>query len=569
MSKATTIGAVALGLLFVAAIVTLNSGGSVGSDASTATELDSHHNNKIKMWVGYVKQERSCFKPGQIDVVIGGGSSKELLESADMVVLVELADRPSTKDIEYQKDHYNITQASCESLGGEGLDAQMTQKLQGTGRELVQIEQFAEDDPAEPDMSRVSVWYNPAVVKPGEALAYKNTYGSTSQCTGRERALNGDVMVTWDKHVSLCPPFKVQKDKCVDTPCLNKQYAASKSSLATSWHPTDGGKPFAILGNNAPSRYFKGKNDMLKRAMDGIRDILGVSVDRVFVVGDMNSRLLNSAYDVCTSDVCKETDFAKAVDMSKVAPQAANGGQGQKKPCTTDISAFNDTAACRTALNEMKACRQQCIADLACNPERMQVVGPEWAKIDPKRGAGGHELLAKYFTFPADMNFDPESSLHGTWRRPTYKRTPNSEVKSCMDSDPEFLGICDSNPCQTPADSQTCNADMSTCFAASSSTQADVLPSDDPLFEASSNGAWVSPEVGYLDTIGYSKGFDVTVLMLLDNPKLSFGDHGAFVSALSFSTGGSTITATKGRRRRRRKKEESSDEEMRRRKKKH
>ena len=58
MSKATTIGAVALGLLFVAAIVTLNSGGSVGSDASTATELDSHHNNKIKMWVGYVKQER-------------------------------------------------------------------------------------------------------------------------------------------------------------------------------------------------------------------------------------------------------------------------------------------------------------------------------------------------------------------------------------------------------------------------------------------------------------------------------------------------------------------------------
>ena len=158
------------------------------------------------------------------------------------------------------------------------------------------------------------------------------------------------------------------------------------------------------------------------------------------------------------------------------------------------------------------------------------------------------------------MNFDPESSLHGAWRRPTYKRTPNSEVKSCTDSDPDFLGICDSNPCQTPSDSQTCNADMSTCFAASSNTQADALPSDDPLF-ASSNGVWVSPEVGYLDTIGYSKGFDVTVDMLLDNPKLSFGDHGAFVSALTFSTGGSTMTATEGRRRRRRKKEGSSEED--------
>ena len=304
-------------------------------------------------------------------MVISDGSSKDLLESADMVVLVELADRPSTKDIEYQKDHYNITQASCESFGGGGLDAQRTQKLQATRKQLVQIKQFAEDDPTEPVMSRVSVWYNPEVVKPGEALAYKNTYGSTSQCTGRERALTGDVMVTWDKHVPLCAPSTVQTDKCVQSPCLNKQYASSKSSLATSWHPTDGSKPFAILGNNAPSRYFKGKNDMLKRAMDGIRDILGVSVDRVLVVGDMNSRLLNSAYDVCTSDACKETDFTKAVDMSKVASEAANGGQGQKKPCTTDISAFNDTTACKTALNEMKACRQQCIADLACDPERM------------------------------------------------------------------------------------------------------------------------------------------------------------------------------------------------------
>lgn len=167
---------------------------------------------------------------------------------------------------------------------------------------------------------------------------------------------------------------------------------------------------------------------------------------------------------------------------------------------------------------------------------------------DPKRGAGGFDLLPTYFTFPADISVDEsESSLNGQVRLPTYKRLPNVDVPACAASSP-FMGMCDSNPCRG-AGTSTCSTSMYSCFEAGSESKTDVLLSDDPLYSsagAAYQNAFIKPQVGYLDSFGFSTSMaqSVSVRLFQDRPVLTMGDHGAFVAAVTFSTAGVPAAAT-------------------------
>jgi len=252
----------------------------------TAVELGGD----INIWFGYVKEERVCFRDGDLASLVGdeGSGSTELLLKADLVVLLQLAHRPSAEDMAVDGADIDFAMESCESLGGIGLDAQMAAKLSGRGMELVQLRQYAEDDPEEPDQSLLSIWYSPKVVVPGHGLAYKNKFQANSTaCTAVRPAKTGPINVSYDVPVSLCPEASAWPE-----------YDSSKASLAISWKPLRGGLPFAILGVNSPSSYFKGKNEMLQRTMTDIESTLHVSDGRVFILGDMNTRFLVDAWDL-------------------------------------------------------------------------------------------------------------------------------------------------------------------------------------------------------------------------------------------------------------------------------
>merc|ERR1712232_884614 len=109
------------------------------------------------------------------------------------------------------------------------------------------------------------------------------------------------------------------------------------------------------------------------------------------------------------------------------------------EPCM-QVTTFPNTTECLQALTTLQSCRKQCMAKLACGD--MSSVGSAWSELDPKRGAGGFDLLPSYFAFPDDVSVDKlDSSAHGHVRLPTYKRLPNADVETCLASAP-FLGTC-------------------------------------------------------------------------------------------------------------------------------
>jgi len=207
-------------------------------------------------------------------------------------------------------------------------------------------------------------------------------------------------------------------------------------------------------------------------------------------------------------------------------------------PCS-EVSAYSSVAECEQALMNRTACRRRCVARLACDHERLSAVGDAWAARDPKRDPKGYDLLPKYFYFPPDITVDAlDSSAAGQWRLPTYKRLQNADVKTCRE---KLQGVCKSHPCLAVTnhggDMTACEAHMNTCFAGSAKTKTDILPSNDPL-AGKVTDSFVQPQIGWLDSFGYSKGIqaDVIVNLFQDRPRLTFGDHGAFVAAVFFKT---------------------------------
>lgn len=424
---------------------------------------------------------------------------------------------------------------SCDQHYGIGLDSQMNSYLHQnhdlkSGLSLFQINQYAEDEPEEPDQSLLSICYDPSVVMPGKAFAYKNNFGATAECSQIRLAKTGSINVTYDNYVSLCPQSSTWPE-----------YSSSKSSLVVSWVPKDGSPSFAIFGSNLPSAYYKGKNMMLQRTMNDIQALLEVSPDRIFIIGDMNTRLLSSAYDSCSNAACQSpSNMTEALELAEQKWEITPGrteADDDLEPCM-DVITFPNTTECLKALGTLQACRKQCMAKLACGD--MSSVGSAWSEADPKRGAGGFDLLPTYFTFPEDVSVDKlDSSAHGQVRLPTYKRLPNVDVTTCAASDP-FLGICASNPCRGVAGSSACEENMTMCFEATSESKSDKLPSDDPLFATvpdAYKGIFVKPQIVWLDSFGYSKSLaaDVHVQLFQDRPVLTMGDHGAFVAAVAFS----------------------------------
>lgn len=487
----------------------------------------------IKMWFGYAKEELTCFRGGAADRLIGTGTSAELFDAADMIVLLELAKKPSQADMQNDADKVDFDMPSCEEVGATPLDQQMNNKLSTTRPNFVQVQihQYAEDDAEEADQSLLSIWYNPAVVTPGNALALKNALEATSNCSEVAAAKSGPVAaVIRDRSVKQCGRAFSQ---------TAWQYATSKSSLITSWTPNDGSEAFAIFGSNLPSGYFKGKNVMLERAMNSIETELSVKQSRVFIMGDMNTRLLNSVYaQTCADPKCHEpTDRQQALQLSKRSWEIIPGRTAEDddlKPCK-EHSAFSSKDECEQVYDDQTDCRVECIGNLFCDSSAFSDAHKLYEAADPKRGAGGFDLLATYFTFPSDTEMNSADPTISRPRLPTYKKTPNEDFEKC---DQTFLGdYCSDNYCtKVVLDSAQCTSKAAEeCFKDTRKTKSDVLPASDPL-SSQFPDIFVKSELGYLDTFGYSKALeqDVTVTLFEDRPDLTFGDHGSFVAALAF-----------------------------------
>lgn len=486
----------------------------------------------LEIFFLYLKEELSCFHNNTVFVPANYNS---YMAQADMVVLMELARRPSSADKAANADCACPDFEDCDMHGGLMPDIQLGSWLTANHpRELnlVQIEQYSweSDDPAQ---SLLSIWYDPSMVTPGDALAYHNIHNATGLCTAVKAAKTGGVSVTSDQPPANCPAYSDAWWR----------YVGSKASLATSWTPADGSDRFAVLGVNLPSKYFKGKNGMLQRVMQDTTSMLGVEAERVFIIGDVNTRVLNTAYDACADTACHQpADLNQAIELAEQGWEIVPGRTEEEddiEPCA-QVSAWADTSACEAALDAMHACRRQCVAEMVCGsiPEAAATLPDQ----DPKRSTShGLDLLPQYFVFPADRIVDPvDSSWDGRQRRPTYKRLMNEDVDACAGNAP-FLATCSSNPCLQSMGSATCVASQAQCFEESAEAKTDKLLTDDPLYAtapAMFKTAFVSPSLGYLDSFGYSHGIAgaVTVGLFIDLPDLTFGDHGAFAAAVTFST---------------------------------
>jgi len=488
----------------------------------------------LNIWFGYVKEELSCFYDGELKRLVGedGGPSANLLGQADMVVMLELARRPAMHHSQHLR--MDLDARACEILGGVALDVQMTRRL-GFGRELVQVQQIAADDP---DQSLLSVWYDPSVVVPGSALAHRNTFkGDPKACVAVSRTLAGPVNVTYDLPPSQCAGFKAEAD----------QYHSGKSSLATSWTVRKTGERFAILGINLPPYYHRGKNAMMQRTIDGVEADLGVSRDRIFVLGDLNTRLLDRALGVGTGVVARGfQQLAELAEQSWAVVPNRTAREGDIEPCqVTNVSlgGFASTLLCKEALAAKDACRLEAVAQAVCHPGEFAEVAQQWQRYDSKRGAGGYDLVAKYFEFPPDREIEPSDAGHsslGRWRLPTYRRTRNSGISACSMRGP-FLSTCDANPCAGAmlyGSGPACEASAKACFRTASTTKRDVVPPGDPL-EDKIGQQMIKPQVGWLDAMGYSRSLSprVHVTLYQDRLQLTQGDHAPFVGAVSLDLG--------------------------------
>mmetsp|Transcript_40686 Transcript_40686/g.82024 ORF Transcript_40686/g.82024 Transcript_40686/m.82024 type:complete len:523 (+) Transcript_40686:144-1712(+) len=494
----------------------------------------------LNIWFGYAKEELACFHLDALRQLTGGPESDAILMGADMVVLLQLAHRPSAGDMAKDSGSVAFDLQSCEALGGVGLDEQMAHKL-GIGMELLQIHQYAEDDPKEVDQALLSIWYNPLRVTPGRALAYKNSFhGDATACQEVRLAKHGFVNVTLDKPVHQCPQARGWP-----------LYDSSKASLVTSWTPTNGARPFAVWGANLPSKYCEGKNEMVQRAMMDIEAILDVSRDRVIIIGDMNTRFLPDAWEACNDISCLQpTDFQKQLELSKQAWETIpnrTAAADDIEPCaeTKPGVGYSSEGECRRALGELTSCRQACISRLGCDLDLLGVAAQSWAALDPKRGAGGFDILSQYFAYPRDYVVKATAAGGEVQHRrlPTYKRLRDSDVDACKATAP-FHGFCLDSPCRWEISSSikgdaACPESAGECFRQVVDTKADMIPSDDPMAEHRGKRL-VKPQMGWLDAVGMSKSLEpcVSVLMYEDKPSISFGDHAPFVAAVALDLAG-------------------------------
>merc|ERR1719246_162048 len=103
---------------------------------------------------------------------------------------------------------------------------------------------------------------------------------------------------------------------------------------------------------NLPSSYSRGKNEMLQRAMADVTGRLNVSAGRVFVIGDLNTRLLPAAWDGCGNASCtptfSEQEEAQLVEQCEDFVPAAGG--------------YATAEECEAAREAMRACRAECLA---------------------------------------------------------------------------------------------------------------------------------------------------------------------------------------------------------------
>jgi len=529
--------------------------------------VQANDSGDLNIWFGYAKEELACFSSAS---PLGASLERGGLTNADMVVFLELSKLPNKTELDQIPDNRSDAEIAedgpkpeaCENMNGgaAGLDQILKDKLKGSQMtEVLQVASIADDEPPEPDMALLSVWYNPNRVKPGNAFTHKNRFEAvaTSACIEDEAVPRVSSMEGFTVRVKA---DTTKSQGCPSYDGLGPQYDSSKTSIGTSWYPSNNATPFAILGINLPSSYYKGKNEMLKRAMDAIETDLGLSSERTFIIGDLNTRLLDEAWDECPDDACKTpASKQERLDQSKQAWEIVPDRSEEDDdidPCSAPKDYSQNDTLCEAARAVKMACRKNCLARLVCDPDQMKDVAKAWQNLDPKRGAGGFDLLPQYFEFPDDRTVhdeaDDDSSSSSSedddsqrghedvWRWPTYKRVPNKDV-----CDGGLLGDCSKNPCN-PANhgenGDQCVPKMEECFAESAGSKADALPRSDPLYLESvsiRSSSFVKPQMGWLDGFGYSKAMKnaVGVKHYEDISEATFGDHAAFVSLVRFSTG--------------------------------
>merc|ERR1712086_96849 len=239
-------------------------------------------------------------------------------------------------------------------------------------------------------------------------------------------------------------------------------------------------------------------------------------------------------------------------------------------PCA-EVTAYASQAKCNEARSAQMQCRLDClstkfVASRFNTTSAWADMSANWSGKDPKRGVGGIDSLANFFHFPPDKSVDTQhSSADGNWRRPTYKRLPNADVPACESAAP-FLENCADSPCLSlipwsGASALTVKADVKKCYESMAESKIDIIQPSDPMYSEAEDEYktyFVKPQMGWLDSFGYSKvlaedvpgrrlGLPAVVLQLFqDRPTFTMGDHGAFVASVSFETGDPVYTATSG-----------------------
>merc|ERR1711972_353107 len=107
----------------------------------------------------------------------------------------------------------------------------------------------------------------------------------------------------------------------------------------------------------------------------------------------MNTRLLNTAWDECGNSSCTPTSTLNEQELAQLGEQC----EEEIDPNAGGFASIEDCEAARAAMRE---CRGKCLAAFACGSISEQDIGAKWQLLDPKRGAGGFDLLATHFEFP-------------------------------------------------------------------------------------------------------------------------------------------------------------------------
>jgi len=280
--------------------------------------------------------------------------------------------------------------------------------------------------------------------------------------------------------------------------------------------------------------------------MSDITAKLSVDTERVFIFGDVGAHLLTTAWDQCGKHSCKQpSSFQKQLDLAEHAwsmiPERSIL-EGKQNPCSVvNVSGggFASSTECAKTLSSLTDCRHGCVAELFCGGSALhELAGQAWQDVDSKRGAGGFDLLPKYFIFPPDQLVEPGRNYLAGYRTPTHLRLGNAEIPACQPK--ESSAACSANPCGAKAlalGGAECKAPAAQCFRKTADVKADRLPQDDPLANQAGK-LLVRPELGWPTALGFSPTLSarVHVQLYTDRPSLQTGDHVPFVAAIHFDS---------------------------------